>query len=143
MADDRGPPALRLRCGGELPAVLPTRVVRAADVTQADGLRDDPAPRECRRVPALLVARDVARRVGGRSPPGARLLLFTPARGSDRVSVSGGHGVRGHFMPSTFVPSCMRGTYVAGVTAFVAGVAGPMPSSLRISRRLTTSTRTR
>src|SRR5207245_9048788 len=92
MADDREPPALRLRCGGELSAVLPTRVARAADVTQADGLRDHPAPRECRRVPALLVARDVARRVGGRSPLGARLLPFTPARGSDCVSVSGGHG---------------------------------------------------
>src|SRR6266849_3256653 len=52
-------------------------------------------------------------------------------------------GVRGHFMPSTIVPSCMRGTYGAGVTDFVAGVAGPMPSSLRMSRRLTSSTRTR
>src|SRR5256712_11769971 len=51
-------------------------------------------------------------------------------------------GVRGHFMPSTIVPSRMMRTYDAGVTDFVAGVAGPLPSSLRISRRLTSSTRT-
>ena len=44
---------------------------------------------------------------------------------------------------SVIVPSCMRETYDAGATDFIAGVAGPMPSSLRISRRLTTSTRTR
>jgi len=50
--------------------------------------------------------------------------------------------VRGHLVSSAIAPS-VRGTYVAGVTDFVSGVAGPMPSSLRISRRLTTSTRTR
>src|SRR5438876_4064797 len=44
-------------------------------------------------------------------------------------------GGRGHFMPSTIVPS-FEGTYDAGVTGVVTGDAGPMPSSLRISRRL-------
>jgi hypothetical protein len=36
-----------------------------------------------------------------------------------------------------------EGTYDAGVTDFATRVAGPMPSSLRMSRRLTSSTRTR
>jgi len=92
MADDRGPPALRVRRGRELPTLLPARAARGADVAQADGLRDDPAPRERRRIPTLLGARDVARQVGGWSPLGARFLPLTPARGSDRVSLSGRHG---------------------------------------------------
>jgi 1-acyl-sn-glycerol-3-phosphate acyltransferase len=63
-----------------------------ADVASANGLRDDPAPREHRRLPALLGPRDGARRLGDRSPVGARLLSLTPARGSGRVSIPGRHG---------------------------------------------------
>src|SRR5437762_7184003 len=92
MADDRRSPALLLRRGRELPPVLLARVARRADVAQADGLRDDPTLRERRRVSALLGARDVAHRVGGRSPLGARLLALTAARGTDRVSIPGRHG---------------------------------------------------
>ncbi len=91
MADNRKPPALRVRRGRELPPLLPARVARGAAGAQADGLRDNPAPRERRRIPALLDARDGARRVGGRSPLGARLLPLAPARGSDCVPVSGRH----------------------------------------------------
>jgi glycerol-3-phosphate O-acyltransferase/dihydroxyacetone phosphate acyltransferase len=76
----------------ELPPLLSARMARGADVAPANGLRDDPAPRECRRIPALLGAGDVAHRMGGRSPVGACLLPLTPARRADRVSVSGRHG---------------------------------------------------
>src|SRR4030095_504772 len=88
MADDRGPPFLCVRRGRELPPLLLARVAREADVAPGYGLRDDPAPREHRRLPALLGARDGTRRLGDRSPVDARLLSLTPARGSGRVSVS-------------------------------------------------------
>jgi hypothetical protein len=51
-------------------------------------------------------------------------------------------GVRGHFMPSAIVRSCMT-AYDSGVTDVPTGDAVPIPNSVRISRRLTSSTRTR
>src|SRR4029453_437831 len=89
MADDRGAPALRVRGGRELSPLLPSRMARGADGAPADGLRDNPAPGEHRRVPALLGGRDRARRLGGWSPLGARLLPLTSARRADRVSICG------------------------------------------------------
>src|SRR5689334_182168 len=91
MADDHRAAAFLVWRGRELPPVLPARVARRAHVAQADGLCDDPTVREHRRVSALLGARDVARRVDGRAPLGARLFRLTAARGIDRVSIPGRH----------------------------------------------------
>src|SRR5207244_11853342 len=52
-------------------------------------------------------------------------------------------GVRGHCMPSTIVPSCLRGPMMLACLISPQVLRGPVPRSLRISRRLTISTRTR
>src|SRR2546426_11801959 len=88
MADHRRSPALRVRRGRELPSLLPPGMARGADVAPAYGLRDDSSSREHRRIPALLGARDVARRMGRRCRLGGGLLPLASARVATRVAVS-------------------------------------------------------
>src|SRR4029450_1721139 len=124
---------LRVRGSRELSPVLPARLARGANVTPPDGLRDDPAPGERRGIPALLDARDVTRRVGGRSALDARLLSLAPARRAGRVSISRRHRAIAPPAPIRRAPAHPRAGSEAPARRAGRGPRGAGPGRARLS----------